>query len=98
MDLSQLSSSIFLKLRGFQRLFFLIEFLVVRGEAASAKREAPREKNYIIVSGALSNRKHGFFILGILITDLWSQDILKRKVKCEILELNSFALCACVFV
>ena len=61
MDLSQLSSSIFLKLRGFQRLFFLIEFLVVRGEAASAKREAPREKNCIIVSGALSNRKHGFF-------------------------------------
>ena len=83
---------------GSRGYFFLIEFVVVRGAAASAKREAPREKNYIIVSGALSNRKHGLFILGILITDLWSQDILKLKVKCEIIELNSFALCACVFV
>ena len=65
---------------------------------AKPRPRVPREKNYIIVSGALSNGKHGFFILGILRTDLWSKGILKLKAKCEILELNSFALCACVFV
>ena len=37
---------------------------MVRGEAASTRREAPRN---------LSNRKHGYFILGILRTGLWSQ-------------------------
>ena len=85
-DLSQLSSSTFLKLRGFQRLFF--SYRVPGSSWRSRVREArsTERKNYIIVSGALSNRKHGFFILGILRTDLWSQGILKLKVKCEILD------------
>ena len=37
---------------------------MVRGEAASTRREMPR---------AFSNRKHGYFILGISRADLWSQ-------------------------
>jgi len=44
--------------------------LIVGGEAASTKREAPREKNnrepYQTVSTV-------YFILGVLRTDLWSQ-------------------------
>ena len=43
------------------RSFFLSSILIVRGEAASTRREAPREKNNRSVSGALSNRKHGLF-------------------------------------
>ena len=45
----------------FQKFFFLSSILIVRGEAASTRREAPREKNNRSVSGALSNRKHGLF-------------------------------------
>ena len=41
------------------RGYFFLSLLMVRGEAASPRREAPREKNN--VSGALSNRKHGLF-------------------------------------
>ena len=52
------------------RGYFFLSILMVRGQAASTRREAPSEKNN--VSGALSNRNHGF-ILGILGTDLWSQ-------------------------
>ena len=42
---------------GFQRLRFLIWSLIVRGEAAKARGEAPREKN----NGAFSNREHSLF-------------------------------------
>ena len=44
---------------------FSLLTLMVREDAASTRREAPR--------GALSNRKYGLFILGILRTDLYSQ-------------------------
>ena len=42
---------------GFQRLGFVIWSLIVRGEAAKATGEAPREKN----NGAFSNREHSLF-------------------------------------
>ena len=45
----------------FRSVFFLSSILIVHGEAASTRREVPREKNNRSVSGALSNRKHGLF-------------------------------------
>ena len=43
---------------------------MVRGEAASTRREMPR---------ALSNRMHDYYILGILKADLWSQGTVPSK-------------------
>ena len=42
---------------GFQRLGFVIWSLIVRGEAAKARGDAPREKN----KGAFSNLEHSLF-------------------------------------
>ena len=46
----------------FQRIFFFLSIQMIRGEAASTRREEP----YQTVSTV-------YFILGILRTDLWSQ-------------------------
>ena len=54
---------------------FFLTILMVRGEAASTKREAPREKNNVLSPSGEPYQTVStvYFILGILRTDLWSQ-------------------------
>ena len=49
--------------------------LMVRGEAASTKREVPREKNNVLPPSREPYQTVStvYFILGILRTDLWNQ-------------------------
>ena len=54
---------------------FFLTILMVRDEAASTKREAPREKNNVLSPSREPYQTVStvYFILGILRKDLWSQ-------------------------
>ena len=60
---------------------FFLTILMVRSEAASTKREAPREKNNVLSPSGEPYQTVStvYFILGILRTDLWSQSSTDRR-------------------